>query len=352
MILALFSCSKATPAEQSSTVVSLKNTKSNHHVSAFVYHRFNDNRFPSTNISTSDFESQLKWLIENQYALTTFSDAHAFIQNGTEEKNMVTLTIDDAYKSFYQHAYPILKKYKITATLYVNTETVGSHDYMTWEQLKDVASYGIEIGNHTHSHAFFLNLPKETRYEAFRKEIEKSQRLIQQHLSITPKTFSYPYGEFDAEMKQIVKDAGFTNAAAQNSGVMHGGSDPFSYPRFPMAEAYAAMPEFKQKVKAKGLPITSLSTTSPLLVNNNNPPTLTIAFKQNNINTASLQCFVQGSACHIISNKTVDSITTITVLATEPLGKRRRTLYTITAPDKKGSWYWFSFVWINPSKKE
>jgi peptidoglycan/xylan/chitin deacetylase (PgdA/CDA1 family) len=52
------------------------------------------------------------------------------------------------------------KKYDIPATLFINTKTVGGGDYMTWGELKDVVKHDIEIGNHTHSHAYFLNLPE------------------------------------------------------------------------------------------------------------------------------------------------------------------------------------------------
>jgi peptidoglycan/xylan/chitin deacetylase (PgdA/CDA1 family) len=352
VLFPLLCCTKVTPADSFIKTEQVTHKKNNLNISAFVHHRFDDSRFPSTNISSKVFETQLIWLLENNYNLITFSEAHTYLQKEDSDKKFVSITIDDAYKSFYEHGFPILKKHKITATLYVNTETVGANDYMTWEQLKEVSEYGIEIGNHTHTHRYFLNMPENIRYEHFEQEIKKSQELIKKNLSITPQSFSYPFGEFDTEMKEIVKRLGFSNAAAQNSGVMSSGSDPFMYPRFPMAEAYATLTEFKQKVKAKALPYTFISSTSHILQGDNNPPTLTISFTRKDINTKSLQCFVQGSACNILSNITQDSITTVSIKATEAIGKRRRTLYTITTPDKHGNWYWYSYLWVNPTKKE
>jgi peptidoglycan/xylan/chitin deacetylase (PgdA/CDA1 family) len=240
----------------------------------------------------------------------------------------------------------LLKKHNFPATLFINTETVGGGDYMNWEEMKDVIHSNIEIGNHTHSHAFFLNEPASSRYKTFKEEIELSQALISKNLNITPQVFSYPYGEFDPEMKDIVKDAGFKAAAAQNSGVLYNGTDLYQCPRFPMSEAYSAKEKFIEKASAKALKVISRSPDHFILPDDKRP-LLTLTIDNTDLRLQQLQCFVQGGECarNVLSNN--DGKAMITLQSRKPISGRRRTLYTVTVPDKNGKWHWYSHLWIN-----
>lgn len=311
----------------------------------FVYHRFGDPRYPSTNVSVADLESHLNYLLENDFQLLTFSDAISYLSSSEPTRKTAVITIDDGYKSFYRNALPLLKKFNIPATLFINTETVGG-DYMTWDELRDVVKHNIEIGNHTHSHKFFLDLPQPLRYSTFKEEIELSQSIIKEKLGLKPKVFSFPYGELDVKMKEMVQQAGFVAAAAQNSGVVSEGSDLYQCPRFPMSEAYSAKEQFAEKVSMHGLKI--LSRTPEDFILKEDPPVLSLTLAVNDLNLKQLQCFIQGGECQVQVSAVSNGKATITLSAQKPLTGRRRTLYTLTIPDKKGQWYWFSHLWINP----
>ena len=313
----------------------------------FIYHRFGDSRYPSTNVSVKDFESHLKYLVENDFQVVTFSDAISYLQSEQPAKKTAVITVDDGYKGFFTHALPLLKKYKVPATLFINTKTVGGGDYMSWNELRDVVKDDIEIGNHTHSHEYFLNLPESSRYKTFKGEIDLSQSIIKKNLDVEPIVFSYPYGEFDVEMKKIVKQAGFVAAAAQNSGVMYAGSDMFQCPRFPISESYASLKQFAEKASMHALQPSDLSPET-FVLKGQNPPVLTLTLTRENLDLKQLQCFVQGGECEVQVLKNGDEGTTLSLRARKPLGLRRRTLYTLTLRDKHGQWYWFSHLWINP----
>jgi peptidoglycan/xylan/chitin deacetylase (PgdA/CDA1 family) len=323
-------------------------TKNDKEVVCFIYHRFGDSRYPSTNVSVKDFEIHLKYLVENDFQVLTFSQAIAYLQSEQPPKKTAVITIDDGYKGFFTYALPLLKKYDIPATLFINTKTVGGGDYMTWEELKDVVKHNVEIGNHTHSHDYFLNLPETSRYKTFKDEIDLSQSIIKKNLDLEPIVFSYPYGEFDVEMKKIVKQAGFVAAAAQNSGVMYTGSDIFQCPRFPMSEAYSSEKQFVEKTSMHALQILDQSPKA-FVLKEENPPVLTLTLPVGDLNLKQLQCFVQGGECELEVSKTTGESATISLRARKPLGARRRTLYTLTFRDNQGKWYWFSHLWINPS---
>lgn len=313
----------------------------------FIYHRFGDTQFPSTNVSVKDFGQHLRYLSENNFQVLTLSDALHYLESDSPPKKTAVITIDDGYKSFYENAMPLLRKYKMKATLFINTETVGGKDYMDWSQLKDVMMAGVEIGNHTHSHAYFLNEDESTRYQTFENEIKKSQEIISKNLNTTPALFAYPYGEFDKKMKEIVRKMGFKCGAAQFSGVLYHGTDLYHVPRFPMAEGYADLKMFAEKAKMKPLLVKHEPTTT--VMNEDLKPTLSISFRPENLNVQQLQCFVQGADC-ISDVKTNNSEITVTVTSSKEL-TRRRTLYTITIPDSSGNWHWFSHLWINPTVK-
>ncbi len=318
-------------------------------VVCFVYHRFGDSRYPSTNISVSDFESQLQWLQDNEFQVLTISQAIEYLGSTELARRTAVITIDDGYKSFFENGLPLLKKYKMSGTLYINTETVGAGDYMNWEQLAAAAEGGIEIGNHTHTHDYFLNQPASDRYANFANEIEISQKLIEQNLGIVPSSFAYPYGEFDEKMRAILKAKGFTGAAAQNSGILTSETDSFQIPRFPMSDAYAS--GFPEKALMGSFNITNQPPTPGLMVKGAMKPALNLTLKTRGIKMDQLQCFVQGNNCTLNINERSSEEITITIQATDPIHNRRRTLYTLTAPDTLGRWHWHSYLWINPNVK-
>lgn len=306
-----------------------------------VYHRFGDDRYPSTNISIPAFRVHLQYLKSNNFDVMTLSEAVKYLQNAGENNKVAVITVDDGYTSFITGALPLLKEFGFPATLFVNTETVGSGSYLNWDQLRLVKEAGIEIGNHSHSHPYFLNLPQFEQTKIFRKELVKAQTLLKEHLDVVPVVFAYPYGEYSLEMKDVVNEMGFLGAAAQNSGVMHNKGDYYAIPRFPMADAYAAVEDFAEKLNMKPLQVQEDPVS--VVVGTKDPPVLKLTFKSDSLAHERLQCFVQGGACSlkILKKEPLQ----IHVQSTTPLS-RRRTLYTITVPSKNGGWHWYSHLWV------
>jgi peptidoglycan/xylan/chitin deacetylase (PgdA/CDA1 family) len=315
-------------------------------VVVFVYHRFGDNRYPSTNISTDMFDKHLSYLKSNNFTVLNFSEAVDYIKNPDlpYHSKVACLTVDDGYKSFKENGIPLLKKYGFTATLFINSESVGGGTYLDWDELKYVQEQGIEIGNHSHSHAYFVNLPEKERVERFKEDVNICQEAIRKNLGFTPDIFAYPYGEFDPAMQNALKSMGFKAAAAQNSGVMHL-DDIFAIPRFPMAGTYVAIDAFREKALMKAMRVTEKSSYS-FLMQNENPPTLTVSFGADSVDLARANCFISNGCDMTIEGNQ------ITIRSEKPLSGRR-TLYTITAQGKSGKgWYWFSHLWIRPEIPE
>ena len=317
----------------------------------FVYHRFGDKRYPTTNVPISDFESHLRYLKENNFQVLTLSQAMNYLKSNEPAMKTAVLTIDDGYKTFFTNGLPLLVKYKMPATLFFNTKTVGASDFMNWEQLRKVKESGVEMGNHSHSHNFFLNEPVDTRYESFEREITKSQSIIKDSLHLIPKVIAFPYGEFDEKMKEIAKRTGFTCAAAQNSGVLYKGTDPFQIPRFPMSESYSSLKQFAEKTKMLPFQIIDESPNYLEIAKTESRPVFILKLNAEDLQVKNLKCFIQGSESEWKIIDQDEKEITVRIQPKSSILKRRRTLYTITAPGKTGYWYWYSRLWINTDVK-
>ena len=315
----------------------------------FVYHRFGDDRYPSTNIEVEVFRTQLDLLKKQNYTVLSLGDMVSRLSKGEGfPEKTAGITVDDAYHSFLTGALPLLKEYGYTATLFVNTDAVGSTGYLSWDELRAIAGEGIEIGNHSASHPYMVNkAPGESDanwQERIRADIEKAQNRLKKELGFEPTLFAYPYGEYAPDVVDLVRSAGFLAAAAQQSGVVDLGVDRFALPRFPMGGPYATLDGFAEKLAMKALPVKVLSPSSPL-IDERDPPLLTVDIQGEGIDLSRLRCFVQGQQeATIMPDSEVAG--RYHIQAKEPLSGRRNK-YTLTAPgNKDGRWYWFSQLWI------
>lgn len=316
-------------------------------IPVFVYHRFGDDRYPSTNISTEIFEQQLQFLKEHDFELLTFGDAMNRWQNGAGlPEKAVILTIDDGYLSFYENGLPLLKKYGMPATMFVQTSTVGGNDYMTWDQLREIQKNGVEVLNHSHSHEYFVNIPKEQRAKTFQNDLQQSTALFEKHMTFRPVYYSYPYGEFTPGMADVLKKNGYHAAAAQKSGVFSDNSNPYEIPRFPMGGVFATLDGFTSKAGMKAIRIVKPEFGTSII--DKNPPEIKLEILPGVINTSQLQFFIDGrkSDSFSIDNNSTNPL--ITLLSSEKTSGRH-TIYTITAPAiEGGGWHWHTHLWIDP----
>ena len=122
-----------------------------------MYHRFDEKKYPSTNIQMSVFKEQIKIIDNLNYNFYNPEDLAKNFSLPKKEKKIL-ITIDDAFSSFYEVAWPYLNEKQIPFILFVSTESVGKNGYMTWKQIKEIASSGLAtIGNHSHTHEYLID---------------------------------------------------------------------------------------------------------------------------------------------------------------------------------------------------
>ena len=253
---------------------------------SIMYHRFEENKYPSTNIKMSIFKSQIQLIKSNNFE---FYDPGEFVKelNQIKKKKKILITIDDAFKSFYEHAWPYLKENKIPFILFVSTEPIGKRGYMSWEEIKEIEKEKFAyIGNHSHSHDYLVNF----NFSKFKEDINKSIEIFKKNLGYNPEYFSYPFGEYSLAQKNYIKKK-FSNAFGQHSGVIDVNKDKYELPRFPINEKYGDLKRFEFLIKLNPLEYNFLTLKDKLLLSENNPPKFSIFFfeKQNNLD--KINCF-------------------------------------------------------------
>lgn len=195
----------------------------------FIYHRFNDSRYPTTNTTLEELRKEFDYFKKNGYEVIPLEKLVKALHNKeTIPDNWIVLTIDDNYKSFYEHGLALFKEYNYPFTMfvYVGATEQKYGDFMSWEQLKETAKYGsLEFHSLNHPHM------TELSDEALKKDFDEGLALFEKRLGIKPHYFSYPFGEFSPRVKAIAQSYGFEAMLNQTMGAVASFSDPLDLDR-------------------------------------------------------------------------------------------------------------------------
>ena len=264
----------------------LRNYQNDNGILSIMYHRFDEFKYPSTNIGMEDFKSQIQIIKKNNFEFLKPKNFENEFFNSNKKKK-IFLTIDDAFLSFYQNAWPFLKENKIPFILFVSTEAVGGNGYMDWDQIKEIEKYDFAaIGNHSHSHEYLVKY----NFDSFKADIDRSIEIFEENLGYNPELFSYPFGEYSLEQKKYIEKK-FKFAFGQQSGVIDINKDQYELPRFPINEKYGDLDRFNFLVRLGPLEYDKISIKDMLLSQNDNPPELTISFFDSQNGIEKINCF-------------------------------------------------------------
>ncbi len=309
---------------------------------SIVYHRFNEEKYPSTNIQMDVFKEHINIIKSSGY---NFMNPKLFPEIFPKEKfeKQFLLTIDDGYNSFYKHAWPYLKKNKIPFLIFISTEAIGKSGYMDWNKIKEIEKYDfVSIGNHSHSHDYLVNF----NFEKFKKDIKKSVELFNLNLGYNPIFFSYPFGEWSLNQKKFISEY-FDYSFGQHSGVIDLNKDQYELPRFPINEKYGDLERFKFLVKLLPFQYKKIYPEEKLL-ENKNPPKLTVEFF-NEQKIDNISCFSnEGSGWDKSRLEIKDNI--LEIKFREKFIKRRGRI-NCSIQDQEG-WRWFGVQFVLKNIKE
>ena len=303
------------------------------HASVIMYHRFNEQRYPSTNTTLEQLEAHIAYLQEGGFNVMSLPDIVYAFQSGQQVPDKtVAITIDDAYLSVFEHGWPRFEEAGFPITLFIATDPIdrGLRGYMDWDQIRELQAKGVTIGSQTKSHPHMHRISEE----AVSEELSYSNERFLAELGLRPDLFAYPYGEYSLSVVEQVKAAGFIAAFGQNSGIMHADDLTFELPRFAFNETYGDIQRLE--LAANGLPLKVTDITPADMVITQNPPLYGFTLDEAMEPKGQLRCFSSkyGKLDVSLLGQRAE------IRLPGPLdGPRFRINCTMPGPD--GRWRWF-----------
>jgi len=207
-----------------------------------IYHAIGDGPW---SVSEKEFEQQMLFLATNSQVVSL----KQLINNELETGLQVAITFDDGYESVYDLALPIMEKHGITATVYLNTGMIDEsrnndsipeqghyqgEKFMTWPQVRKLVEKKWNIGSHGVQH---YDLTKMDVADV-NHELKQSKQDIEQKLKISCTDFSYTWGHYNTEVKNLVAEAGYSSSVSGEHGPLEEDSSQFAIPRVDIRKDY------------------------------------------------------------------------------------------------------------------
>lgn len=312
------------------------------------YHHVSETLPAVTSVSANTFTKHLSYLKEHNFNVIALNELISAIQQGkTLPEKTVAITFDDGYNNNYEQAAPILEKFGYPYTIFVNPTLIdeGKGYVMGWDKLKELASKGALIANHTAQHDYLhikLKDESDAQWQArIKQDILHSQQRIKEEIGHDYKYLAYPYGEFNNKLQALVEELGFIGIG-QHSGAVNKNANFTRLPRFPASGFYSKLDTLITKLNSRAFSIKTLDYQDS--VTSQNPPTLSIEFEMGDFHKSQFACYVSSVGQ---AKLTWINDTTVKIDSPKALNKGR-SRFNCTAPsiEHPGSYYWFSQPWV------
>jgi peptidoglycan/xylan/chitin deacetylase (PgdA/CDA1 family) len=229
----------------------------NVNVPIITYHSI-DNSGSVISTKVEVFRSQMQHLSENGYKVLTLKHLiHELTKRDSDLTKTVAITFDDGFQNFYTSAFPVLEEFGFQATVFLVTDFCGKtnnwagnprdfplSNVLNWNEIRELHKHGMEFGGHTLTH------PDLTKISEFQSvtEIKESKARIEEAIGCEVTTFAYPFGKFNAKVKETVEKS-YEAACSVTLGKVHQGSDFFGLER--VDAYYLADPRIFSHISSK-----------------------------------------------------------------------------------------------------
>lgn len=229
-------------------------------VLVLCYHAVSPTWSADISVTPRALEAQLTMLVRAGWRGSTFHEA---VTRPTWRRTLA-VTFDDAFLSVLEHAYPILSKLGLPATVFaptgylsatrgrlewsgidmwVDTPSASELAAMSWNDLHFLAGRGWEVGSHTRTHPHLTQLSDE----ALSRELDVSRQELSAELGTDCQTLAYPYGDVDRRVAEATAAAGYAAAAGLSSNLRRDGAH-----RWPRVGIYHEDHIWRFRLKAAG----------------------------------------------------------------------------------------------------
>ena len=213
-------------------------------VPVLFYHKINvpspKAKIKGLYVTPGSFLNQMRYLKWRGYSTISLDELLKGLNSEAElPPRPIVLTFDDGYEDNYTYAFPILKKFGFTATIFLVTRDIGrlpdwpdseekiQEPILSWEQIKEMADYGISFQSHTHTHPSLHKLDRQK----IKEEVVTSKKIIEKKLKNKVNFLCYPYGHFNFKVEQVLKEADYKGALTTKRGLVRDGDNPYSLSR-------------------------------------------------------------------------------------------------------------------------
>ncbi len=203
-----------------------------------MFHDISEQRAPIS-FPVAVFQRAMARLHSNDFRTLTLLEVAACLQRGAPfPDRSFAITFDDGYRTVYDQAFPVLRRYGMTATVFVTPGATKPADsaerlpalegrtMLSWHQIREMRDAGMDIGAHTCTHPRLTELPTER----VRAEILGARTIIQEMLGQPVACFAYPFGRYDARIRDLAMRH-FSCALSDKLGFVTASSDPFALER-------------------------------------------------------------------------------------------------------------------------
>jgi len=310
----------------------------------FAYSRFGEDRYPNQSVRIEQFEAHLEELKNGDYTVWPLPRIVEALRKGEPlPDRTVAITIDDAWTSAYEEAFPRLRDAGFPFTIFLSPRPIdaGWPGHVGWGEIREMMRGGATIAAMTQS-----NLPMpERRLNDIRGDLGDVRERLRAELGGEPTLFAYPFGEYSLPVRGLIEKAGFQAAFGQQSGVAHGSADFFALPRFVMNEPFGSLDRFRLAANALPLPVEDLTPDEPVLTDGN-PPNLGFTVARAVGSLESLACFASGQGRTRLE-RLDDNRVEVRISDPFPPGRGR---INCTLPATEGRWRWFGAQFFIPAR--
>ena len=282
------------------TLVPVSASADNHCV-VVRYQHIDDDTPGVSSVTPKQFQQHLDYLFEHDFHVLGLEEVVTALRIGSElPTRCVALSIDGAFASAYEDAFPRTQRYDFPLTVFISSAAVdaGLDGLMTWQQMREMQAAGVSFQSLGHSHGHLVRRDADESHEDWQQriafDIQLAQSRIEDELGLRPTLFAYPYGEYNEALQLMIESMGLTGFGMQ-AGALWQQADFTALPRFSLASFGAQPRPFEKKVSARPLPIAGAFPLDPVVPIEEWQPSLTLIFKPGDFNRHELRCLLNGA---------------------------------------------------------
>ncbi len=218
-------------------------------IPVLMYHWFYDDTngetYPGNDnyLSKTQFEEQLKYLVNNNYYFVTYDELVDYIDGKIDlPRKSIILTDDDAHETFFRIAVPLCEQYKVPITSFAITGyDTGWKDYLD-SDIVDVESHTCWL-HHNPCKGAQAGLIMCSSYERIEEDIRISLDMVQ-----SKDAFAYPYGNYNNKAIDALKANGVKTAFTIDEGRVKVGANKYTLPRVRISK-HMSIDDYARRIK-------------------------------------------------------------------------------------------------------